>query len=214
MAQDKTLMTITYERIATSEEVTLTIDNCANYGYSYKTITDEGTQQQIIAFYKSDDKDQTIESYDEIVNGVAKTIIIYNTYQKYTHIAPPCSTYKISYADVDKEGSGRNSLTGEMFRERIGSYCMIDLTWDLIPNTIEYNNWYKVLTHLPPSFYVEFLSPNGEHITKEFYRSDISTSLYLFVKDKQIWQGLSTSFTQWSLDEYDDTYEPTLGEIL
>ena len=56
----------------------------------------------------------------------------------YTHIAPPCSNYQINYADVDKEGSGRNSLTGEMFRERIGSYRSIDLTWDLIPNTKEY----------------------------------------------------------------------------
>lgn len=132
----------------------------------------------------------------------------------YEHIAPPCSQYKVSYADVDKEGSGRNSLTGEMFRERIGSYMLLDVAWDLIPNSKEYNNWYKILTHLPPRFYIEYLSPSGEFEKKEFYRSDISTNLYLFIKDKQIWQGLSTSFTQWNVEGYDDNYEPSLEEII
>lgn len=142
--------------------------------------------------------------YDREVNGV-KT--------RYTHIAPPCSNYKINYDDVDKEGSGRNSLTGEMFRERIGSYRSIDLTWDLIPNTKEYNNWYKILTHLPPSFYAKSLMPNGDIEEHLYYRTPISTTLYLFVKDRQIWQGLSTSFVQFNVDEYDDNVEPTLEDI-
>lgn len=131
----------------------------------------------------------------------------------YTHIAPPCSNYQINYADVDKEGSGRNSLTGEMFRERIGSYRSIDLTWDLIPNTKEYNNWYKILTHLPPSFYAKSLMPNGDIEEHLYYRTDISTTLYLFVQNRQIWQGLSTTFVQFNVEEYDDNVEPTLEEI-
>lgn len=142
--------------------------------------------------------------YDRIVNGETKT---------YRHIAPPCSKFRVSFADVDKEGSGRNELTGEMFRERIGSYCMIELAWDLIPNTIEYNNWYKILTHLPASFNADVLMPSGEIVSKKFYRADVSTDLYLFVANKQIWQGLSTSFTQFNLDEYDDNFEPTLEEV-
>ena len=95
-----------------------------------------------------------------------------------------------------------------MFRERIGKYCSIDLTWDLIPNSDEYNKWYKILTHLPPKFKARLLMPGGEIEEKEFYRTDISTELYLWTDGKQIWRGLSTSFVQWNVDEYDDTYEP------
>ena len=142
--------------------------------------------------------------YDRVVNE--QTI-------RYTHIAPPCSKYRISYADVDKEGSGRNSLTGEMFRERIGNYCMIELAWNLIPNTKEYNNWYRILTHLPPSFYCKCLMPSGNIEERKFYRTDVSTDLYVFVENAQIWQGLSTTFVQFNVDEYDDTIEPTLEEI-
>ena len=135
---------------------------------------------------------------------------------EYTHIAPPCSSFKVSYADVDKEGSGRNSLTGEMFRERIGHYCKIDLTWDLIPNSQNYNNWYKVLTHLPPKFNASFLMPNGEIDTKEMYRTDISTELYLFVSkdDYQMWKGLATSFVEWNVNEYDDNTEAKIDWLV
>ena len=132
----------------------------------------------------------------------------------YTHIAPPCSSFKVSYADVDKEGSGRNSLTGEMYRERIGNYCKIDLTWDLIPNSQNYNNWYKVLTHLPPSFTAEFLMPDGNFAKKVMYRTDISTDLYLFVKDAQMWKGLSTSFVEWNVTSYDDNIEPSVEWLM
>lgn len=126
-----------------------------------------------------------IYTFDE--NGFAKTVI-----------APACTKYQVSYADVDKEGSGRNPLTGEMYRERIGSYIKLDLTWDLIPGTTEYQNWYKTLTSLPKSFEAEYLDPSSnELVTKRFYRTDIQTELYLFVDENcNIWRGLSTSFVQ------------------
>lgn len=126
-----------------------------------------------------------IYPFDE--NGFAKTVI-----------APACTKYQVSYADVDKEGSGRNPLTGEMYRERIGSYIKLDLTWDLIPGTAEYQNWYKTLTSLPKSFEAEYLDPSSnELVKKKFYRTDIQTELYLFVDENcNIWRGLSTSFVQ------------------
>lgn len=139
--------------------------------------------------------------YNRTVNG---------TSVEFRHVSPPCSNFKVNFADVDKEGSGRNELTGEMFRERIGSYCMLDLTWDLIPNTTEYNNWYKILTHLPPKFNAIVEMPSGEKETKQFYRTDISTELYLFISNKKIWQGLATTFVQFNLDEFDDNAEPEL----
>lgn len=205
MATNGNLLEISYERIILSEEITLTVDNCALYGYAPKVEEIDGVSYTL--FYKKDDPSQNVVSY-EIINGVAITKILDNTYQEYSHIAPPCSNFKVHFADVDKEGSGRNSLTGEMFRERIGRYFSIDLTWDLIPNSEEYNRWYKILTHLPPKFKAKLLMPSGEIEEKEFYRTDVTTELYLWTDGIQIWRGLATSFVEWSVEPYDDTYEP------
>lgn len=201
------LLEVSYQRVASSEQVELTIENCRDYDYEYTTKTIDG--QEYTVFYPRAESSENYLTDDE--GNPTNKVTIY-TYNDYSHIAPACSNFKISYADVDKEGSGRNSLTGEMFRERVGNYCMIDLTWDLIPNTIEYNNWYKVLTHLPPKFKCKLLMPSGQIVEKQFYRSDISTTLYLFVADRQIWKGLSTSFIEWDVQKYNDTIEPDIEE--
>lgn len=199
------LLKISYKRVVSTEEVVLTLENCESYGYTATSIEIDG--QTWIAFINKE-TNETIRP--NIENGVATTKVLYEKKKEYTHIAPPCSKYNISYADVDKEGSGRNSLTGEMFRERIGNYCMLEVAWDLIPNTKEYNNWYKILTSLPPYVNLHLLKPNGNIEIKKMYRGDISTNLYLFVENAQIWQGLSTTFTQWDVDPYDDTVELTV----
>lgn len=210
------LLEIYYDRIIDTEEIVLTSANCEQYGYLPTKLTLDGVEY--VVFYKQGTKETDIIEY--IYNSEDKTcvtIIFNNSYERHTHIAPPCSKYEYQYADVDKEGSGRNSLTGEMYRERIGSYIMLTLSWNLIPNTKEYNNWFKILTHLPPMVYLKLLTPSGEIVEKQMYRGDVSTSLYLFVDDSngysQIWQGLQTTFTQWNIDEYDDTIEPTLEEV-
>lgn len=200
------LLEISYERITGSETITLTTDNCSDYGYKYSTTTIDGKEYTI--FYESYE-----DNFVKDENGLPSNTIIQYTTTKYTHIAPPCSKYNISYADVDKEGSGRNSLTGEMFRERIGSYSMLEVAWDLIPNSKEYNNWYKILTHLPAFVTLKMLKPNGEIQEKVMYRGDISTNLYMFVANRTIWQGLSTTFTDKDVQPYDDTEEPTLESV-
>lgn len=201
---NENLLEISYQRVIGSEPVTLTTGNCSDYGYNYTTKTIDGVQYTV--FYEKDkDNDNFIVGED----GLPTNKITNYLYQDYRHIAPPCSKYQISYADVDKEGSGRNSLTGEMFRERIGSYSKLDVAWDLIPNSKEYNNWYKILTSLPPFVTLKMLKPNGEIQEKTMYRGDISTNLYLFVKNYQIWQGLSTTFTDKDVQPYDDTKEMT-----
>ena len=206
------LLEIYYDRVASSEEVILTESNCQEYGYLSTTRKIDG--KDTIVFYPQDKtEDDYLEPTSVDENGNLITSIVLYTYQRYSHIAPPCSSYRVSYADVDKEGSGRNSLTGEMFRERIGYYSMLTLSWDLIPNSKEYNNWYKILTHLPPQVYLKLLMPTGEIVEKKYYRGDIETDLYLFIEDGQMWRGLSTTFTQWEVEEYDDTIEPTLNEV-
>lgn len=199
------LLEIYYDRITGTEKVTLTQFNCYKYGYRYYTKVVDGST---IEYYVNISTNQVLtDSNNNYINEIEVA-----TTSKFTHIAPPPSKYEISYADVDKEGSGRNSLTGEMFRERIGYYTMLTISWDLIPNTIEYHNWYKVLTKLPEKVYLKLLMPNGDIEEKAYYRGDISTNLYWFIKDREMWQGLSTTFTEWYVNEYDDN-EPTLQNV-
>lgn len=207
MGNQGNLLEISYDRVKSSDEVILSEENCSFYGYV--AIEKEVYGKTYILFYKEDDPNKKTLDY-ELKNDEAITKITHKEYNTYIHIAPPCSSFQIQFADVDKEGSGRNSLTGQMYRERIGYYFSVNLTWDLIPNSVEYNNWYKILTHLPPSFKARLLMPSGEIEEKEVYRTDISTELYLWTDGKQIWKGLSTSFVQFDVSEYNDTYEPEL----
>ena len=199
------LLEIYYDRVVDLEPITLTTSNCSQHGYAYATKTIDGVEYTV--FYKIGESE---ENYIKDENGLPSNIYEKEITERYSHIAPPPSKYEISYADVDKEGSGRNSLTGEMFRERIGHYSMLTISWDLIPNTKEYHNWYRILSSLPTMVYLKLLMPNGEIEEKAYYRGDITTNLYLFVANRQIWQGLSTTFTQWYVDKYNDNSEPTL----
>lgn len=202
------LLSIYYDRVVDLEKIELTTTNCSDYGYASSTKTIDNVQY--IIFYKIGDNE---ENYIKNADGMPSNVYEKEIIERFTHIAPPPSKYEIGFADVDKEGSGRNSLTGEMFRERIGYYTMLTISWDLIPNTIEYQNWYKVLTNLPSMVYLKLLMPNGEIEEKAYYRGDISTNLYLFVSNRTIWQGLSTTFTEWYVNKYVDNQEPNLESV-
>lgn len=210
---ENTILTIKYKRVVGSYNVTLTADNCNTYGYVATSTTIDGKSYTV--FYKAENDPSEIEPYT-ISGETAVTNITSYSYQSYSHNSPPNSKYTISYADVDKQGSGRNDQTGEMYRDRVGHYVKLDVAWDLIPDTDEYNKWYKILVNLPPKFEITFLSPSGENETIETYRGDIQTDLYYYHYDatknemKQIWQSLGTTFTQWDVTPYDDTVEPTL----
>lgn len=209
------VLKIIYDRVIREEEIILTPQNCANYGFSYKVIVDVryGTGLNVTVYYPINGSSENYLEYEQTEAGYFVTTYINKIKETYTHIAPPCSSFSISFADVDKEGSGRNSNTGLMERERIGYYRSIDVTYDIIPNSKEYNNWYRVLTHLPPDFNIEVLTPSGNIETIRCYRADVSTNLYLFTKDYQIWRGLKTSFIQFDVTPYDDKIEPILEEI-
>lgn len=196
-----TLLVIKYKRVVSSDEVVLTPQNCTTYGYEAKV---EGGQTY---YFEIGDVNQDILPF-EMINGVATTTILVDNYEEFTHYAPPCTSYKVSQADIDKAGSGRNELTGVMYRERVGKFYKIDASWDIIPDSDQFKYWYNVLTHLPPKFTVQFTTPTKETISREFYRSsDISNDAYMVNEEYNMWRNLSVSFTQWDIDEYDETKE-------
>ena len=191
------LLKISYERIVDTQEIELNDSNYQEYGYAKD---DSG-------YYKYDSEQE------ENVYFTTHEIDILKTY---THILPNPSKFDDTYADVDKEGSGRNESNGEMQRERMGHYCSIDVQWNIIPNSNERINLIRILRKLPPKFRLEYHdSDSVSNVTtiKEFYRADISESLYLFVEDSQLWQGISTTFIQFDVEEYNDQEEPVLLEV-
>ena len=191
------LLKISYERIVGTQEIELNDSNYQEYGYAND---DTG-------YYKYDSEQE------ENVYFTTHEIDILKTY---THILPNPSKFDDTYADVDKEGSGRNESNGQMQRERIGHYCSIDVQWNIIPNSNERINLIRILRKLPPKFRLEYHdSDSVSNVTtiKEFYRADISESLYLFVEDSQLWQGISTTFIQFDVEEYNDQEEPVLLEV-
>ena len=191
------LLKISYERIVGTREIELNDSNYQEYGYA----------KDNSGYYKYDSEQE------ENVYFTTHEIDILKTY---THILPNPSKFDDTYADVDKEGSGRNESNGEMQRERIGHYCSIDVQWNIIPNSNERINLIRILRNLPPKFRLEYHdsdSVSNVTTTKEFYRADISESLYLFVEDSQLWQGISTTFIQFDVEEYNDQEEPVLLEV-
>ena len=191
------LLKISYERIVGTQEIELNDSTSQEYGYAKD---DNGYYQ-----YDSEQEENVYFTTHEI--DILKT---------YTHILPNPSKFDDTYADVDKEGSGRNESNGEMQRERIGHYCSIDVQWNIIQNSNERINIIRILRKLSQKFRLEYQdSDNVSNVTtiKEFYRADISESLYLFVEDSQLWQGISTTFIQFNVEEYNDQEEPVLLEV-
>lgn len=199
---------ITYDRIVSTEIVTLDDDNYEELGYlkddDYYYYLDEDDNEIIVTtavYYYLINSDTEEE---EIIIQTEK-----NEYESYEHKLPPPSSFNLQIADVDATGSGRNSSTGQMVRERIGQYVNIDIKWDLIPHSQTRINLVRLLKHLPEYFNLRFRENSGSYGEYEFYRADISDTLYMFIEDNEIWQGLSTSFVQSTLIDIDDSIEPT-----
>jgi len=116
----------------------------------------------------------------------------------YEHIipAPVQGGFQFMEERVAKEGSGRNS-TGEMFIEYIGSVSQINLKWDILPSTTEYQRLYRILNALPTFFTFIFPHPNGDsQFEMECYNNKINIEGWLFTKKGNYYRGLSTTFTQ------------------
>lgn len=127
--------------------------------------------------------------------------------QTYEHTipAPVQGGFMFTEEKVAKEGSGRNSLTGEMFIEYIGSVSQVTLKWDLLPTSTEYHRLYKILNALPTFFTFIFPHPSGDGAYEmECYNNKISVEGWLFTKKGMYYRGLSTTFTQSGVSEIPD----------
>lgn len=185
---------IHYDRIVGTQEVILNDNNYQEYGY----LKDEN------GYYLYDSELKGNVYYDKHDVDIVK---------KFSHTLLPPSNFDITYADVDREGSGRNESDGQMIRERIGHYQSINVTWNVVQNDPQSINLVRVLKSLPPSFTLEYHDIEEEYNTfksGEFYRGDISYDLYLFIEKGQVWKGLATTFIQYDVTPYDDSQEPTL----
>lgn len=192
------LLKVSYDRIIGTNKITLTDDNYDQYGYLKDS---EG-------YYIYD------EEYDEKVYNKLGYVEI-DEKKHFEHILPNPSKFSPTYSDVDKEGSGRNENNGEMIRERIGFYQAFDVTWDIVPDSKKGVNLMRILRSLPPSFTLEYHDSDilqNETKTGTFYHGDISCDLYLFLSDRQIWKGITTTFIQYDVTPYDDGIEPELIE--
>lgn len=190
------LLKVTYSRVTETIVVPLTDDNFRSFGYK----KDEN------GYYKFDVAlNQNVYATEEYYYGTTE----------FSHILPNPSGFAITYSDVDKSGSGRDE-TGTVVRDRMGHYMSIDVTWDIVENSIERRNLVRILRNIPPKFKLTFHdSDNKPDEVKmiDCYHGDIKENLYLFLQNNQIWKGLSTTFIQSNIIPYDDSIEPTLEVI-
>lgn len=196
------LFVLSYDRVVDTQEVVLNDSNYEQYGYlknSSGKVVDGKTYYYYLVNENGDE--EYYETHDVEIK------------QRYSHTLPNPTSFSKTYSDVDRSGSGRNESDGQMYRERVGHYCSLNVTWDIVPNSVQRRNLIKILRNLPPSFYLTYKDSSNsanETTTEEFYRADINEQLYLFLQDRQIWRGLSTSFIQFNVETYDDSQEPEL----
>lgn len=220
------LLTIKYRRVIGEEKIIINENNYMEYELIPVIVTEDTINNfDLESSYLLDPNSSIVygntyySKQDPITGkGIIYEYILEEQTQEYQHILPNPSKMDITYSDVDREGSGRNENDGMMVRERIGHYQSIAVQWNIIPNEIKRRNLVKVLKSLPPSFTLIYYD-NDNKQTKEMlaYHSDIQDSAFLFVKDNQIWQGLSTSFIQFDITPYDDGKDPTLeneGQVI
>ena len=197
------LLVISYERVIDTQEVQLNDDNYEQYGY-LKEANGHVIGEKTYYYYLINNETNEREYYEKHEVEFKKS---------FTHKLPNPTSFSKTYSDVDRSGSGRNESDGQMYRERVGHYCSLNVTWDIVPNSVERRNLVKILRNLPPSFKLTYKDSSNsvtETTTEEFYRADINEQLYLFLQDRQIWKGLSTSFIQFNVEPYEDEKEPEL----
>lgn len=185
---------INYQRLTSYELKKLTPQNCGAYGYK------QGTGVHANQYYYVGDNPDYKPTEDDYVAAFKNPV-----YTSYEHVLPPPTTFNPKFADVDRKGSGRNENSGEMYRDRLGYYTSVDITWDIVPNTKERQNLIKILKNLPSKIRLTYINSSGQSFSTDCYRGDIDEQLYLFIDaTNNIWKGLSTTFTDWNVLPYSE----------
>lgn len=111
--------------------------------------------------------------------------------------APARDGFSISEEKIAKDGSGRNSQTGVMYIEYIGSVKSINVTWDLLPSAADFHRLYNILTHLPPFFTLTYPNMDGnESFDMYCYQNKLTSRGRLFRVGNVMYRALQTTFVQ------------------
>ena len=130
----------------------------------------------------------------------------------YIHDLPNPVSCDIDEERVAKEGSGRGGNCGTMAIEYLGLQTAVSVYWDLLPNTKDYINLYRILESLPPFFTFIFPSPNGNNAEEiECYNSKWRVSTFKIKGNNTYFRGLTTSFISKDLKKLRNV-EPELIE--
>ena len=127
----------------------------------------------------------------------------------YEHELPAPIEISFEEEKIAKSGTGRSANNGSMTLEYLGIATKINIKWDLLPTSKDFNNLYKILTYLPDFFYFVYTNAEGELEELECYNNKWSYSVFRALNDGMYYRGLTTSFTSKDLKEISES-EPTL----
>lgn len=130
----------------------------------------------------------------------------------YTHAIPAPIECSIDEEKIAKEGSGRSGNTGSMSLEYLGIQTAVNLAWDLLPNSKDYINLYKILKSLPDFFTFVYPSPNGNNAEQlECYNNKWNISFFKITSTNTYFRGLNTRFISVNLSPIENI-EPVLED--
>ena len=108
---------------------------------------------------------------------------------------PTPATFTFNVEDIDSEAF--RTQDGVTHRKRIGKVIKLNCKWDIIPETQEYYDFFKIIDNLPPFFEVQFPHPNGNNAYKTtMYRGNPLTASM-----RSYWDEKNGKVSKWK-----DTY--------
>lgn len=113
---------------------------------------------------------------------------------------PTPATFTFNVEDIDSEAF--RTQDGVTHRKRIGKVIKLNCKWDIIPETQEYYDFFKIIDNLPPFFEVQFPHPNGNNAYKTtMYRGNpLTASMRSYWDEKNgkvsKWKDTSVNFIE------------------
>lgn len=96
------------------------------------------------------------------------------------------------YSTEDRDTEGFETTDGTVHRHRVGKRGKLTCSWDIVPDTQEYYDFFRLLDNLPEFFPVSFPYPDGTRKTLQMYRGNpLSASM------RSYWNEGSKKISKW-----------------